>query len=264
MVLAVCGSVSVSGNQESAIPAMSHLAQVVPIRLSSSDRDFPSAPVRCRASHTERSMRRNDRPCGMGYTDTRDSLNVRLDGPDGLPHHVGNRRSGGRKRLVVGAGREPHRSRPRRDRIWPAVALDLDTSPDRPATVTPGQQRLILAAFEADLGPAAIAKEFRVSRSAVQHAITDAKRDRRSRERQMVEGHRRPNMPWKLTARASTAMTGASALPAGHRWRSRPFLAFRRHGLHRTGCRHETGRYMSEGWRVEHFNKSRTALKLCL
>ena len=28
-------------------------------------------------------MRRNGRPYGMGYTDTRDSLNERLDGPDG-------------------------------------------------------------------------------------------------------------------------------------------------------------------------------------
>ena len=55
--------------------------------------------------------------------------------------------------------------------------------PDRPAMVTPGQERLILAAFDAGLGPAAIAKEFRVSRSAVQHVITDAKRDRRGTER---------------------------------------------------------------------------------
>jgi len=55
--------------------------------------------------------------------------------------------------------------------------------PDRAATVTPGQERLILAAFEAGLRPAAIAKEVRVSRSTVQHVITAAQRDRRKRER---------------------------------------------------------------------------------
>ena len=51
--------------------------------------------------------------------------------------------------------------------------------PERAATVTAGQERLILAAFEAGLRPAAIAKEFRVSRSAVQHVINAAQRDRR-------------------------------------------------------------------------------------
>ncbi len=55
--------------------------------------------------------------------------------------------------------------------------------PDRAATVTPGQERLILAAFEAGLRPAAIAKELRVSRSTVQHVITAGQRDRRKAER---------------------------------------------------------------------------------
>ena len=55
--------------------------------------------------------------------------------------------------------------------------------PDRAATVTAGQERLILAAFDAGLRPAAIAKEFRVSRSTVQHVITDAKRYRGRTER---------------------------------------------------------------------------------
>ncbi len=35
----------------------------------------------------------------------------------------------------------------------------------RPAPVTPGQEKLILAAFEAGLKPAAIAREFRLSRA---------------------------------------------------------------------------------------------------
>ena len=55
--------------------------------------------------------------------------------------------------------------------------------PDRAATVSPGQERLILAAFEAGLRPAAIAKEVRLSRSTVQHVITDAQRHRRKTER---------------------------------------------------------------------------------
>ena len=54
---------------------------------------------------------------------------------------------------------------------------------DGTTAVTPGQERLILAAFEASLRPAAIAKEVRVSRSTVQHVITVAKRDRLRTER---------------------------------------------------------------------------------
>ena len=38
---------------------------------------------------------------------------------------------------------------------------------DRSAPVTPGQEKLILAAFEAGLKPAAIAREFRLSRARV-------------------------------------------------------------------------------------------------
>ena len=63
------------------------------------------------------------------------------------------------------------------------VSRAKPNEPDRAATVTPGQERLILAAFEAGLRPAAIAKEVRVSRSTVQHAITAAQRDRRRTER---------------------------------------------------------------------------------
>ena len=73
------------------------------------------------------------------------------------------------------AGRSPKRTPAKAARARP-------DKPDRPATVTAGQERLILAAFDAGLRPAAIAKEFRVSRSAVQHVITDAKRDRRKTE----------------------------------------------------------------------------------
>ena len=73
----------------------------------------------------------------------------------------------------TGVGRSPKRT--------PAKAARA--KPDGAATVTRGQERLILAAFDAGLGPAAIAKEFRVSRSAVQHVITGAKRDRCGTER---------------------------------------------------------------------------------
>ena len=55
--------------------------------------------------------------------------------------------------------------------------------PDKPATVTAGQERMILAAWKAGLKPAAIAKEVRVSRSTVLHVIHDAQRDRRRTER---------------------------------------------------------------------------------
>ncbi|MDE0255777.1 MAG: hypothetical protein OYG32_13370 [Rhodospirillaceae bacterium] len=51
------------------------------------------------------------------------------------------------------------------------------------AAVTPGQARLILAAHEAGLKPAAIAKEFRLSRPAVQDVIKAAERGRRKTER---------------------------------------------------------------------------------
>ena len=43
---------------------------------------------------------------------------------------------------------------------------------NRAAAVTPGQERLILAAFQAGLKTAAITWVFRVSRSTVQHVIT--------------------------------------------------------------------------------------------
>lgn len=50
----------------------------------------------------------------------------------------------------------------------------------RPAArVTPGQERLVLAAFEAGLGPAAIAREFRVSRTRVEAVVAAAKTARR-------------------------------------------------------------------------------------
>ena len=47
------------------------------------------------------------------------------------------------------------------------------------AAVTAGQERLILAAHGAGLRPAAIAREFRLSRAAVQDVIASAKRARR-------------------------------------------------------------------------------------
>ncbi len=56
-------------------------------------------------------------------------------------------------------------------------------APGRAGAVTPGQERLILAAWEAGLKPAAIAREFRLSRAAVQHVITGAQRGGRRTER---------------------------------------------------------------------------------
>ena len=54
---------------------------------------------------------------------------------------------------------------------------------DRAGAVTPGQERLILASHDAGLTPAAIAREFRLSRPAVQDVIKAAERDRRKTER---------------------------------------------------------------------------------
>ena len=45
--------------------------------------------------------------------------------------------------------------------------------------MTPGQERLILAAFEAGLKPAAIAREFRLSRAQVDGVVAAAKQRRR-------------------------------------------------------------------------------------
>ena len=51
--------------------------------------------------------------------------------------------------------------------------------------MTPEQARPILAAYEAGLKPAAIAREFRLSRPAVQDVITGAQRERGETERFM-------------------------------------------------------------------------------
>ena len=56
-------------------------------------------------------------------------------------------------------------------------------APDRAGAVTPGQERLVLAAHEAGLAPAAIAREFRLSRAAVQQVIAAARGGRRKTER---------------------------------------------------------------------------------
>ena len=49
----------------------------------------------------------------------------------------------------------------------------------RPAPVTTGQEKLILAAFEAGLKPAAIAREFRLSRAQVDGVLAGAGHGRR-------------------------------------------------------------------------------------
>ena len=65
--------------------------------------------------------------------------------------------------------------------LGPAEPARTKSKARKPSpTVTPGQERLILAAFKAGLGPAAIAKEVRLSRATVQHVINAAKNDRRT------------------------------------------------------------------------------------
>ena len=77
------------------------------------------------------------------------------------------------------------------DRLRDAVAAetrrrgrpDGKTSGPRPrgrqAPVTPGQERLVLAAFESGLKPAAIAREFRLARAQVESVVASAKLGRR-------------------------------------------------------------------------------------
>ena len=77
------------------------------------------------------------------------------------------------------------------DRLGDAVAAEVRRRgrPDgetsergtcrRPAPVTPGRERLVLAAFEFGLKPAAIAREFRLSRAQVEAVVATAKAGRR-------------------------------------------------------------------------------------
>ena len=63
------------------------------------------------------------------------------------------------------------------------LARSKSEAPQRVAAVTPGQERLILAASGAGLKPAAIEREFRLSQATVQSVITGVQRDRRKTER---------------------------------------------------------------------------------
>ena len=88
---------------------------------------------------------------------------------EGVADEIRRRGRGALDRTTV-ADRSAKRTQAKAARAKP-------NAPDRAAIVTPGQERMILAAHEAGLRPAAIAKEFRVSRSTVQHVITAARRD---------------------------------------------------------------------------------------
>ena len=65
----------------------------------------------------------------------------------------------------------------------PKPASAESSAANRAAPVTPGQERPILAAFQAGPEPVAITREFRLSRSTVQHVITATERERRKTER---------------------------------------------------------------------------------
>ena len=87
----------------------------------------------------------------------------------------------------------------------------------KPAAVTPGQERLILAAHEAGLKPAAIAKEFRLSRPAVQDVIKAAERNRRKTERSMVRRQGRTATRGRLVRSGCGSMTESRRLSQGDR-----------------------------------------------
>ena len=75
-------------------------------------------------------------------------------------------------------------------RVLPAVkpgpanpAGSEPAAPDRAASLTLGQQRLVLAAYEAGLRPAVIARQFRLPQAAVREAVAQARRSRSRPER---------------------------------------------------------------------------------
>jgi len=118
---------------------------------------------------------------GFALTAAMDRLLRLLDDAelDGLAEAVTDKvRRRGRCPLVYAsvASRSPRRTPAR------AARARLN-GPDSAATATPGLERQILVAFEAGLRAAVIAKEFRVSRSTVQHVTIAAQRDRRKTER---------------------------------------------------------------------------------
>ena len=76
-------------------------------------------------------------------------------------------------RLVDAATAEARR------RGWQAGKTSGGKKRGKPAPVTAGQEKLILAAFEAGLKPAAIAREFRLSRAQVDHVLAGARHGRR-------------------------------------------------------------------------------------
>ncbi|MCY4396400.1 MAG: hypothetical protein OXC10_14830 [Rhodospirillaceae bacterium] len=81
-----------------------------------------------------------------------------------------------RGRGLPGGSSAPERKTERPGSARPAKAKPATAGGG--ASVTPGQERLILAAFEAGLTPAAIAREFRLARATVQQVVATARRGR--------------------------------------------------------------------------------------
>lgn len=63
--------------------------------------------------------------------------------------------------------------------VFATPAGPKPAAPDRAASLTPGQKSLVLAAFEAGLRPAAIARQFRLPQEAVRQAVAAVRRGRR-------------------------------------------------------------------------------------
>ena len=107
---------------------------------------------------------------------------TRRQGPKAAPSTSGHDRPATKARLALPG--DPGRSLRLLDKIRQSKRPEAKSgASDRAGAVTPGQKRLILAAQEAGLRPAAIAREFRLSRPTVQHVITAAQRARRETER---------------------------------------------------------------------------------
>ncbi len=130
-------------------------------------------------------MGRSSRPCGgpgkrdgsRPDEDASKGGGSRVSGTLALPANLGRSLrhldDGDLDRLLEAVAAEARR------RGRPAGKTSGGKARGKPAPVTPGQEKLILAASEAGLTPAAIAREFRLSCAQVEGVLAGARQGRR-------------------------------------------------------------------------------------